>query len=81
MRPLLPSVDLHDRFVTVGRPLPDTVIECEGLLVPLAREQSSLVLASALALALPRALRVQTVLALSPFARRLGPPSFSLYSQ
>ena len=94
----MPSVELDDRFVrvpsvdlkafcfTVGRPLPDTVIECEGLLVPLAREQSSLALASALvlpsalALVLPRALPVQTAQALSPFARRLGPPSFSPYS-
>ena len=80
---LLPSVDLKAFCFTVGRPLPDTVIECEGLLVPLAREQSSLALASALVLLvlLPQVLPVQTAQALSPFARPLGRPSFSPYSR
>ena len=89
----MPSVELDDRFVrvpsvdlqafcfTVGRLLPDTAIECEGLLALLLASALPSVLALVLLVLLPRALPVQTVLALSPFARRLGPPSFSPYSR
>ena len=80
----LTSIDLKAFCFTVGRPLPDTVIECEGLLARVL----ALVLAlpSALVLlVLPQVLRVQTVsfahapqaLVLAAFARPLGRPSFS----